>query len=90
MKRKENGKESRNKKEEKAKITQIMANEKKKKRIDNLYLDMNGIIHNCTHGDGEENLSLSEDVMFQEIFKYVETLFTLIKPRKLFYLAIDG
>lgn len=59
--------------------------------FDNLYLDMNGIIHNSTHkGDYGISGSLSEDKMFLAIFNYIEHLFATIKPRKLFFMAIDG
>lgn len=57
--------------------------------FDALYLDMNGIIHNCTHGDSSMEL-LSEEQMFLLIFQYIDRLFHMIKPCKLFYMAIDG
>ena len=59
--------------------------------FDNLYLDMNGIIHNSTHkGDYGISGSLTEDKMFMAIFNYIEHLFATIKPKKLFFMAIDG
>jgi len=53
---------------------------------------MNGIIHNCTHKDAGEDVAfrLSEEEMFIRIFNYIEHLFGKIKPKKLFYMAIDG
>lgn len=53
---------------------------------------MNGIIHNCTHKDAGEDVTfrLSEEEMFIRIFNYIEHLFSKIKPKKLFYMAIDG
>lgn len=53
---------------------------------------MNGIIHNCTHKDAGEDTTfrLSEEEMFIRIFNYIEHLFGKIKPKKLFYMAIDG
>ena len=52
---------------------------------------MNGIIHNCTHKDGDSaTFRLSEDKMFIAIFNYIEHLFSKIKPKKLFFMAIDG
>lgn len=59
--------------------------------FDNLYLDMNGIVHNCTHPDDSKvNQKITEEMMFLAIFRYIEYLFQVIKPRKLFFLAIDG
>ncbi|KAJ1920217.1 exonuclease II Exo2 [Mycoemilia scoparia] len=55
--------------------------------FDNLYLDMNGIIHNCSHPEGK---SLSEPQIFINIFTYIDFIFTKIKPKKLFYMGIDG
>ena len=52
---------------------------------------MNGIIHNCTHKDsGDVQFRLSEEEMFIAIFNYIEHLFGKIKPKKLFFMAIDG
>lgn len=59
--------------------------------FDNLYLDMNGIIHNCSHpNDGDAHFRMTEADMFLAIFSYIEHIFTKIKPQKLFFLAIDG
>ena len=59
--------------------------------IDNFYLDMNGIIHNCTHPcDGDVHFRISEEEMFEDIFNYVSTLFHIMKPKKYFFLAVDG
>lgn len=57
--------------------------------IDNLYLDMNGIIHNCTHANQRE-VKLGEDDMMVKIFNYIDKLVQIIKPRKLLFMAIDG
>lgn len=52
---------------------------------------MNGIIHNCTHKDTHDtSFRLSEEEMFIRIFNYIEHLFGKIKPKKLFFMAIDG
>ena len=41
--------------------------------FDNLYLDMNGIIHTCTHpNDDDPHFRLSEEAMFGDIFHYIE------------------
>ncbi|XP_073829964.1 5'-3' exoribonuclease pacman [Musca autumnalis] len=59
--------------------------------FDNLYLDMNGIIHNCSHPDDTNiHFNITEEDMFKDIFNYIDKLFFLIKPQKLFFMAIDG
>jgi 5'-3' exonuclease len=57
--------------------------------IDNLYLDMNGIIHNCTHAN-DPNLKLTETEMVVRIFTYLDKLIQIIKPQQLVFMAIDG
>lgn len=57
--------------------------------IDNLYLDMNGIIHNCTHAN-DPNLKLTETEMVLRVFNYLDKLIQIMKPKKLVFLAIDG
>uniref|UniRef100_A0A182W3A0 5'-3' exoribonuclease 1 n=1 Tax=Anopheles minimus TaxID=112268 RepID=A0A182W3A0_9DIPT len=59
--------------------------------FDNLYLDMNGIIHNCSHpNDADINFRIHEEGIFEAIFHYVEFLFKLIRPQKVFFIAVDG
>eukprot|EP00038_Savillea_parva_P026454 m.54229 g.54229 ORF g.54229 m.54229 type:complete len:1438 (+) comp7513_c0_seq2:69-4382(+) len=59
--------------------------------IDNLYLDMNGIIHNCSHPNDEDpNFRITEDIIFDGVMRYIEGLFRIIRPKRLFYMAVDG
>jgi 5'-3' exoribonuclease 1 len=59
--------------------------------FDYLYLDMNGIIHTCSHpNDNDVCFRISEENIFKNIFHYVEVLFNMIRPQKLFFMAIDG
>ncbi|KAJ3343486.1 5'-3' exoribonuclease 2 [Gonapodya sp. JEL0774] len=76
--------------------------------FDNLYLDMNGIIHPCCHPEDKvRNLELTsgiawdemwtwrpapetESLMFLAIFKYIDRIVRMIRPRRLLYMAIDG
>jgi XRN 5'-3' exonuclease N-terminus len=57
--------------------------------IDNLYLDMNGIIHNCTHAN-EAKVDATEEEMVHRIFLYIERLVRIAKPQKVLFMAIDG
>uniref|UniRef100_A0A3Q2WPX3 5'-3' exoribonuclease 1 n=1 Tax=Haplochromis burtoni TaxID=8153 RepID=A0A3Q2WPX3_HAPBU len=59
--------------------------------FDNFYLDMNGIIHQCSHPNDEDvHFRISEEKIFADIFHYLEVLFRIIKPRKVFFMAVDG
>lgn len=52
---------------------------------------MNGIIHTCSHPDDDEiHFRMTEDQIFRRIFQYIEKLFQLIRPNKLFFIAVDG
>jgi 5'-3' exoribonuclease 1 len=65
--------------------------------IDNLYLDANGIIHNCVreiYFPKRQRLTKiktdQELLAFQLICNYIDNLLMFVKPQKLFYIAIDG
>ena len=41
--------------------------------FDNLYLDMNGIIHPCSHpNDDDPHFRITEEQIFLNIFHYIE------------------
>lgn len=72
-------------------LTSQLIQENKIPEFDNLYLDFNGIIHNCSHPNDEDaHFRMSEEQIFTSIFSYVDLLFGKIKPRKLFFMAVDG
>ncbi len=60
------------------------------KDIDNLYLDMNGLIHPCARPVKFGPSPQSEAEIFESICAYTDKLIKLTKPRKLIYIAIDG
>ncbi|KAL3234998.1 hypothetical protein RNJ44_02786 [Nakaseomyces bracarensis] len=60
--------------------------------FDNLYLDMNSFIHTCTHGNNDDDVTakMSDEELYSRIFTYIDHLFLMIKPKKVFYMSIDG
>ena len=56
---------------------------------DNLYLDMNGIIHPASHPEDRPPPE-TEDDMYLAIFDYLERVFGAVRPRRLLFMAIDG
>lgn len=59
------------------------------REFDNLYLDMNGLIHPCFHPADREQPKNTEEI-YQNIRLYIQRIFNIIRPRKLLYLAVDG
>lgn len=58
-------------------------------KVDNLYLDMNGIIHPCCH-PLDKPQPKSEGEMFNLIFEYTDMVINIVRPTGTLYLAIDG
>jgi 5'-3' exoribonuclease 2 len=57
--------------------------------MDNLYLDMNGIVHPCTHPEGKPP-PVNEQEMMLEIFKYTDRVVNMVRPRKLLMIAVGA
>ncbi|KAK4115600.1 putative 5-3 exonuclease [Canariomyces notabilis] len=57
--------------------------------FDNLYLDMNGIVHPCSHPE-DKPAPKDEEEMMIEIFKYTDRVVNMVRPRKLLMIAVDG
>lgn len=55
--------------------------------MDNLYLDMNGIVHPCSHPEDKPPPSTEAEMML-EIFKYTDRVVNMVRPRKLLMIAV--
>lgn len=55
--------------------------------FDNLYLDFNGIVHNCTHPE-DRPAPANEAEMMLEIFKYTDRVVNVVRPRRVLMIAI--
>lgn len=57
--------------------------------LDNLYLDMNGIVHPCSHPEHKPPPE-TEDEMFLDVFTYTDRVLMMARPRKVLVIAVDG
>jgi len=55
--------------------------------MDNLYLDMNGIVHPCSHPEDRPPPANEEEMML-EVFRYTERVVNMARPRKLLMIAV--
>ena len=52
---------------------------------------LTNLVHSGSHPNDEDaHFRLSEEQIFTSIFAYVDHLFGKIKPKKLFFMAVDG
>ena len=70
--------------------------------FDRLYIDMNGIIHGCSHNNADQNnynddenfrndQGIKEEEIFANISYYLDRVVSdIAKPKELIYIAIDG
>lgn len=74
-------------------INQIISDNTLIPEIDNLYLDMNGILHACSHpnDDDPSAKALTFKEMIQNIFSYIDRIVSeIVKPKKVLLMVIDG
>lgn len=57
--------------------------------LDNLYLDMNGIVHPCSHPENKPPPE-TEDEMLLAVFEYTDRVVNMARPRKVLMIAVDG
>ena len=55
--------------------------------MDNLYLDMNGIVHPCSHPEDKPPPATEEEMML-EVFKYTDRVVNMVRPRRLLMIAV--
>ena len=55
--------------------------------FDNLYLDMNGIVHPCSHPEDRPPPATEEEMMLA-VFKYTDRVVNMVRPRKLLLIAV--
>ncbi|KAI4838196.1 5'-3' exoribonuclease 1 [Plasmodium brasilianum] len=71
-------------------VREELINNEIQKRVDVFYIDMNGVIHHCTHANKDTLPLYNEHKLFSNILQYLKNLFYLIKPKKLIYVGVDG
>ncbi|KAG8347639.1 putative exoribonuclease 2 [Trypanosoma vivax] len=59
-------------------------------KFDNLYLDMNGLVHPCCHDTAPLPEPKSEEEMFDRIFSQLDLVFRVVQPRKCLVMCVDG
>ncbi|CAF2748489.1 unnamed protein product [Rotaria sp. Silwood2] len=57
--------------------------------FDNLYLDMNEIIYASARSSNDSETKNEDDIILS-IFNCIDRIFSIVRPRKLLYMAIDG
>ena len=55
--------------------------------FDNLYLDMNGIVHPCSHPEDRPPPATEEEMMLA-VFEYTDRVVNMVRPRQLLMIAV--
>ncbi|GAB66347.1 5'-3' exoribonuclease [Plasmodium cynomolgi strain B] len=71
-------------------VREELINNERQKEVDIFYVDMNGVIHHCTHANKETLPVHDEHELLSNILKYLKNLFHLVKPKNLVYVGVDG
>lgn len=62
--------------------------------IDRLYIDMNGVIHGCSHNNNSSNehdVAITQEEIFSNVAYYLDRIVgDIVQPKELLYLSIDG
>ena len=59
--------------------------------IDRLCIDMNGVIHGCSHNNSSTPENMTQEEIFRNIAYYLDRVIRdIVKPQELVYLSIDG
>ncbi|CAF0877622.1 unnamed protein product [Adineta steineri] len=59
-------------------------------KFDNLYLDMNEIIYLLIGSDSSSPIQKEENEIIQSVFVSIDRIFSIVRPQKLLYMALDG
>lgn len=90
-KRKSNGSEASENAQEKAELPfWPKPGVSHKRRNDNFYVDMNGLIHPCCHDTHPLPEPETEEEMLERCFAQLELLVEIVRPQKCLVLCIDG
>jgi 5'-3' exoribonuclease 1 len=75
------------------KINQLLSEDTARPDIDHFYIDMNGILHSCTHDNDEDafSMSINNQLVCDAIDEYLSRCIDeIVQPKKSLFLALDG
>ena len=59
-------------------------------QCDNLFIDLNAVIHSATHGADDSPVTPSDEIVQARLMKELDTIIMLLNPQKLIYFSVDG